>query len=123
MATVVENFNNDPRNKVRAKINAVGEKLKDLTVKTLVWAQENKEISVPLALGLGGLIFDRSRQHSREVRAKKELETRLRTVYDRHTGITYYMNRVPKSKQQRLINQRLQNNEPIGDILEDLGLL
>ena len=123
MATVIENFNNDPKTIIKVKLYRAWDKTKDAAWKLLEWAQANKEISVPLALGIGGLIFDKSRQHGRDVRAKKELETRLRTVYDRHTGITYYMNRVPKSKQQRQINQRLQNNEPIGDILEDLGLL
>ena len=123
MATVIENFNNDPKNKFRAKVNAACEKIKTATVKLLAWAQDNKEISVPLALGLGSLIFDKTRQHNRDTRNKKELETRLRTVYDRHTGVTYYMNRVPKAKQQRMINQRLAAGENIGHILDDLGLL
>lgn len=121
--TPIETFNNDPKIKIKRKINEAWEKTKDTAWAVLEWAQNNKEISVPLALGLGSLIFDRSRQHSREAKAKRELETRLRTVYDRRTGITYYMNRVPKRKQQRQINERLDSGERIGDILEDLGLI
>lgn len=123
MATVIENFNNDPKIKIRVALHRAWDKTKDVAWKLVDWAEKNKEISVPIALGVAGLLFDRGRQHQKDVRAQKELETKLRTVYDRHTGVTYYMNRVPNRKQQRQINQRLLGNEAIGDILDDLGLL
>jgi hypothetical protein len=123
MATVIETFNNDPRNKIKAKLNEYWEKTKAAGWSLLDWASKNKEISVPLALGLGSLIFDKARVHNREVKNQREMETKLRTIYDRHTGITYYMNRIPKRKQLQQINARLKNDDDLGDILDDLGLL
>lgn len=121
--TPIETFNNDPKVKIKRKLDEMWEKTKSAAWSVLDWAQKNKELSVPLALGIGSLIFDRSRQRGREAKAQRELETRLRTVYDRHTGVTYYMNRVPKRKHQRMINERLKAGDDIGDILDDLGLL
>lgn len=123
MATVIETFNNDPKNKIKKKIGEFWEKTKASGWALLDWAANNKEISVPLALGLGSLIFDKARVHNREVKNRREMETKLRTIYDRHTGITYYMNRIPKRKQLQQINSRLKNDDDLGDILDDLGLL
>lgn len=77
MDTVIETFNRDPRNKIKAAINKAVNKVKDTTVKAWHWAVENKEVAIPIAIGALGIITDSAKQHNRDMRSKHENDRKL----------------------------------------------
>jgi hypothetical protein len=123
MSTVIETFNRDPRNKIKAAINKTVDKVKDTTAKVWNWAVENKEVAIPIAIGALGIIADGAKQHNRDMRDKHENDRKLRTFWDPRECRHYYTNRVPSKRQSRVIGERYRNGESYGSILESMGLL
>ena len=124
MSTVIETFNRDPRNKIKAAINKAVNKVKDTTVKAWNWAVDNKEVAIPIAIGALGIITDSAKQHNRAMRAKHENDEKLRTFWDPSEFRHYKTNRVPTKKQSREIGRRYRTGkETYGEILESMGLL
>lgn len=87
------------------------------------WCKTHKELIVvfgPVFMGsLIEIIKISTKRHT--VREEKALKERY--IYDRSTGHYYEMKRKPKSSEWLQIEQRKQNGETLGWILNDMKLL
>lgn len=121
--TPIETFEKNPKNKLKRAFGRAIEAVKVNATRAIAWAEKNPSIAIPLALSVAKGIFDAAKDHRRNSRYKRELDDRMRTVYDPSSGIHYRLKHAPTSRQQRLIKRRLDAGENKIDILEDIGLL
>lgn len=87
------------------------------------WGKKNKEVIVVFGPVIAGGIIEILKIQTKRHTVNEEKALKERYIYDRSTGHYYEMKRKPKSSEWLQIEQRKQNGETLGWILNDMRLL
>lgn len=87
------------------------------------WCKEHKEAIIVFGPVIMGGIIEIAKISTKRHTVNEEKALKERYIYDRSTGHYYEMKRKPKSSEWLQIEQRKQNGETLGSILNDMKLL
>lgn len=85
--------------------------------------EQNKEIIIVFGPAIMGGIVEICKILTKSGTIKEEKALKERYIYDRSTGHYYELKRKPKSSEWLQVEQRKQNGETLGWILNDMRLL
>lgn len=87
------------------------------------WCKEHKESVIVFGPVIMGGIIEILKISTKRHVVNEEKALKERYIYDRSTGHYYELKRQPKSREWLMIEQRKQNGETLGVILNDMRLL
>ena len=87
------------------------------------WCRQHKEAIIVFEPVIMGGIIEIAKISTKRHTVNEEKALKERYIYDRSTGHYYELKRKPKSSEWLQIEQRKQNGETLGWILNDMGLL
>ena len=87
------------------------------------WCREHKEAIIVFGPVIMGGIIEIAKISTKRHTVSEEKALKERYVYDRSTGHYYELRRKPKGSEWLQIEQRKQNGETLGWILNDMRLL
>lgn len=87
------------------------------------WCKNHKETIIVFGPVIMGGIIEICKISTKRHTVKEEKALKDRYIYDRSTGHYYELKRKPKTSEWLQIEQRKQNGESLGWILNDMGLL
>lgn len=91
--------------------------------KAVDWCKDHKEAIVVFGPVIMGGIVEIAKISTKRHTVSEEKALKERYIYDRSNGHYYELKRQPKSSEWIQIDQRKQNGETLGCILDDMGLL
>lgn len=87
------------------------------------WCKEHKEAIIVFGPVIMGGVIEIAKISTKRHTVNEEKALKERYIYDRLTGHYYELRRKPKSSEWLQIEQRKQNGETLGWILNDMRLL
>lgn len=87
------------------------------------WCKNNKEAVIVFGPVILGGIIEIAKISTKRHNVNEEKALKERYIYDRSTGHYYELRRKPKSSEWLQIEQRKQNGETLGWVLNDMRLL
>lgn len=87
------------------------------------WCKDHKEVIIVFGPVIASSVIEIAKISTRRHTASEEKALKERYIYDRSNGHYYEMKRQPKSSEWLQIEQRKQNGETLGCILDDMRLL
>lgn len=86
------------------------------------WCKNHKEAIIVFGPAIMGGIIEICKISTRRQTVKEEKALKDRYIYDRPAGHYYELRRKPKTSEWLQIEQRKENGESLGWILNDMGL-
>lgn len=99
------------------------EKAKRKALAVIDWGKDHKETIIVFGPVIVGSVIEIIKITSKRHTVNEEKALKERYIYDRSLGHYYEMKRQPKRSEWLQIDQRKQNGETLGEILNDMKLL
>lgn len=107
----------------KEKIDALKWRAKEKYEKAKEWVKENQQLVIVLGPVVAGGIVEMIKIGTRRRTVNEERALKERFVYDRSGGHYYELKRQPKQSEWLMIEQRRNNGESLGEILQSMRLL
>lgn len=108
---------------LRERLNELSDKAKIELMRAVEWTKAHKEAIIVFGPVIMGGIVEIAKIQTKVHVTNEERALKERFIYDRSTGHYYELRRKPKTSEWLQIEQRKQNGETLGWILNDMRLL
>lgn len=113
----------DEKKTLKEWFHEKSEQAKWKTHEAIDWCKGHKEAIIVFGPVIMGGIVEMAKISTKRHTVKEEKALKERYIYDRSNGHYYELKRKPKSSEWLQIEQRKQNGETLGWILDDMRLL
>ena len=108
---------------LKDRLNELSEKAKLKAIRVVEWGKSHKETIVVFGPVIGGAIIEFIKISTRAHTVREERVLKERFIYDDRHRHYYELKRQPRKSEWLQIDQRKDNGESLGLILEEMGLL